>query len=85
MLPTQMQQEKYHYCRTEDKKGDSILNRLWQRENITPNVSQFMEALTFICCKWRGQWNPRLEPIGILQAGKGQVVARGVCAPRRLC
>lgn len=42
-------------------------------------MSQFIEALTFICCKWRGQWNPRAEPIGILQAGKGQVVARGVC------
>lgn len=54
-------------------------------KNRTSNVGQFIEALTFICCKWRGQRNPRPEPIGIFQAGKGQVVARRVCATPRLC
>lgn len=24
MLPTQMQQEKYHYCRTQDKRGFNL-------------------------------------------------------------
>lgn len=85
MLPKQMQQEKYHYFRTKDQRRIQFWSACGNEKNVTSNVSQFIEALTFICCKWRGQRNPKPEPIGIFQAGEGQVVARCVCATPRLC
>lgn len=84
MLPTKMQQEKYHYCRTKDKRGFN-LKTIVAMKKYNFQCESIHWGLNIHLLQMEGAVESKAEPIGTVQAGKGQVVAGGVCATPRLC